>query len=252
MITVDSFRRDLPEFANQQTYLSSAIVYFLNVAYFMLNANAFGSGAPFASVTARLVNPGAGYAAGDVVTIAGGTPASATTINVLTVGAGGTILTYQVASGGVYFDIPPASAPAGQSSTTGVGVGATFNMAYTYGLNQPYDLATEMFVAHHLALEQQAMNSANVGGIPGMSQGMVSSKSAGGVSISYDTGSTIDPQAGHWNLTTYGNRLRKMMCMFGAGPIQLGVGCDPYNGSTLGFLDGPGWPGPPQYPVGSA
>jgi len=44
--------------------------------------------------------------------------------------------------------------------------------------------------------------------------------------------------AGHWNLTVYGTRFIRFAKMFGAGPIQIGIG---YNPSPFG---GPAWPGP--------
>ena len=58
------------------------------------------------------------------------------------------------------------------------------------------------------------MNEAAVaakGGIPGDSLGPVSSKSVGGVSISYDSGSISIAGAGAWNATSYGQRLYKLL-----------------------------------------
>lgn len=95
-----------------------------------------------------------------------------------------------------------------------------------------FDAALELFVAHHLVLEKQAADVAANNAAPGVSQGPVSSKGAGPVSISYDTGAALDPNAGHWNLTVYGTRLWELFQKFGAGPVQiLGAG-PPVN---------PGW-----------
>ena len=133
----------------------------------------------------------------------------------------------------------PAGQPGSAAFDDRVGVNATFNLTYTFGANTMFDVMVELFVAHNLALEEQAVNSANVGGVPGVGVGgIVSSKSVGGVSISYDTTSGIEENAGHWNLTTYGKRFMRFVRIFGAGPAQLGVGCDPN-----GYTNGPGWPG---------
>lgn len=83
------------------------------------------------------------------------------------------------------------------------------------------DVATELFVAHNLALERQAQKSATTGAVPGLSTGPVSSKTVGPVTQAYDTTAGINEDAGHWNLTTYGTRFYQLMQMFGAGPIQV-------------------------------
>ena len=88
-----------------------------------------------------------------------------------------------------------------------------------------YDVASELFVAHNLVLEKQAQDTARRGGTPGVSKGAISSDSVGGVSRSYDTASGLEPEAGHWNLTTYGTRFKRLSDLYGAGPIQVGA-CD--------------------------
>jgi hypothetical protein len=105
-----------------------------------------------------------------------------------------------------------------------------------------YDMGTELFVAHHIALERKALNAAKNNGVPGNVEGPTASKSVGPISVSYDTGAVIELAAGHWNLTVYGLRFIKLARMFGAGPLQIGVSC----GSTgIGAWPGPmpGWPG---------
>ncbi len=103
------------------------------------------------------------------------------------------------------------------------------------------DLGAELFVAHHITIEARNQAEANNGGIPGQNTGPVSSKSVDKVSISYSTGDSIDPGAGHWNLTSYGTRFHKLLLLFGAGPIQIGVGITP-------ALNSPAWAGPDVTP----
>lgn len=110
-----------------------------------------------------------------------------------------------------------------------------------------YDLATELFVAHNVALGQYNLLGGQ-GGVPGLSRGVISSESGGSVSASYDTGSATVVDAGHWNLTDYGTRFIWLVRMFGAGPIQVGPGCGGLDGFflpvPLGFSFGPGWYAP--------
>jgi len=108
-----------------------------------------------------------------------------------------------------------------------------------------YDVATELFVAHNLVLERQAAKTASAGGTPGVSKGPVASMSVNGVSIGYDTASGLEEGAGHWNLTTYGTRLKRLMDLFGAGPVQVGIGLDPFG--WYGPSGSP-WVGPPPWP----
>ena len=107
-----------------------------------------------------------------------------------------------------------------------------------------YDMAVELFVAHHVVLEARAQRAAAAGATPGEASGPVSGKSTGPISISYDAGAAVDEKAGHWNDTEYGRRFWQLVRMFGAGPVQLGVGGFPrgpvFNGVPL---DGPAWPG---------
>lgn len=99
------------------------------------------------------------------------------------------------------------------------------------------DTGVELFIAHNLALEAKAKMDSAGNGIPGLSNGIVSSKSVDKVSISYDTNSAIEKDAGHWNLTIYGLRLIRLIKLFGAGPIQVGIGTPVDN-------SGQAWPGP--------
>jgi hypothetical protein len=110
-----------------------------------------------------------------------------------------------------------------------------------------YTLALELFVAHNVAIEALNVVGASGGGIPGLARGVVSSESGVDLSVSYDTGIASVADAGQWNLTNYGTRLKWLINMFGAGPIQVGPGfCGLggfFNGLPLncGFSCGPGW-----------
>lgn len=99
------------------------------------------------------------------------------------------------------------------------------------------DFGVAMFVAHNLVLEARAQYEAANGGVPGGQVGALSSKSVDKVSISYDVSAGIETGAGHWNLSIYGTRFIRLARMFGAGPIQLGIGCAP-----SGFVGA--WTGP--------
>lgn len=80
------------------------------------------------------------------------------------------------------------------------------------------DNGIELFVAHHLVMWKR---SATGGSIPGNVTGVVSGKSVGPVSVSYDVGSVSFTDAGHWNASTYGQQIWFLIQMFGAGGLQL-------------------------------
>ncbi len=120
-----------------------------------------------------------------------------------------------------------------------------FWLDFAYRMTNPdrfmsnLDIAAELFTAHFITLEAQNMLEAQKGGLPGRTVGPINSKSVDRVSIGYETGAGTEEGAGHWNLTTYGTRFIWLTKMFGAGPIQLGIGTPP---SGVGF--GTAWPGP--------
>lgn len=98
------------------------------------------------------------------------------------------------------------------------------------------DLGAQLFAAHNLALDALANAEAANGAPPGSQVGPASSKSVGGVSISYDVGAGVNAADTHWNLTSYGTRFARLYRMAGAGPLQVGIGqVPPFNGG--------GWPG---------
>jgi hypothetical protein len=100
-----------------------------------------------------------------------------------------------------------------------LGVAANFINAEKWGPQA--DLGTMLYAAHKLAL------MASSGGLtparPGQIKGVLTSKSADGISASYDVSSVMNEGAGHWNLTTYGLQYWELKTLFGHGPVQVGV-----------------------------
>lgn len=78
-----------------------------------------------------------------------------------------------------------------------------------------------LYTAHEITLAAQNEKISKVGGVPGTSGGIANSKTVGGASISYDTASTTEKDAGWWNLTNYGKQFIHLARMFGAGAVQL-------------------------------
>lgn len=79
----------------------------------------------------------------------------------------------------------------------------------------------QLFIAHNLALEFDTTKAAGMGQSPGQITGAVTGGSVDKVSYSRDVAAVMEPGAGHWNLTTYGLRYRRLMLMVGAGPVQV-------------------------------
>lgn len=96
------------------------------------------------------------------------------------------------------------------------------------------------FVSHYLVVARRNAQSAAAGGAPGGATGLVSSKSVGGVSISYDVGSTTVQGGESWNSTTYGVAFLHRARLVGSGGVQLTGGYDQ-------GLDGQAWAGPPEW-----
>ena len=82
-------------------------------------------------------------------------------------------------------------------------------------------VATYLFIAHNIVLGARAAAASAAGGIPGEATGPTSSKSVDKVSVSYDTASAAIEGAGAYNLTSYGQRLYRMIKAFSAGPIYV-------------------------------
>lgn len=103
----------------------------------------------------------------------------------------------------------------------------------------------QLFVAHNLALEAQNACGGGSGG-PGGVVGILTGGTIDKVSYQRDASAAMDPKAGHWNLTSYGMRYRRLVLMIGAGPLQVGADFDSNRNYSAA------WPGPYPYPqVGS-
>lgn len=78
----------------------------------------------------------------------------------------------------------------------------------------------ELFTAHYAELRGRATAGA-AGGVNTAGSGVASSKSVDKVSVSYDNSGTINPDAGFWNKTGYGQEFFWWWSMSGAGGRQL-------------------------------
>ena len=79
----------------------------------------------------------------------------------------------------------------------------------------------KLYVAHEITLAAQNAKAGKTGGVPGTAGGTANSKTVGSVSVSYDTTSTSEKDAGWWNLTIYGKQFIRLARIFGAAAIQL-------------------------------
>jgi hypothetical protein len=79
------------------------------------------------------------------------------------------------------------------------------------------DFAAGLYTAHMLTLDGAQ------GGAQGADSlsGLVQSANVDSVSVTFDTASVVDMNAGHWNETTYGRRYYRLLRMFGAGPVHV-------------------------------
>lgn len=98
------------------------------------------------------------------------------------------------------------------------------------------DSAAELYVAHMIVLEKRARDAAAAGGTPGQARGPIASAGVDKGNVAYDPNISSMEGYGHWNLTDYGTRLAFDIENFGAGPVQVGIGCG-------GFVSP--WAGPP-------
>lgn len=99
-------------------------------------------------------------------------------------------------------------------------------------------LGQMLFVAHNLVLEKQAIDESVNGSVPGIGKGPVNNQSVDKVSVGYDTGSAMEPDAGHWNLTIYGTRYLRLARMVGTGGVQVGIGSPESSGAWSGPWSG--------------
>lgn len=81
--------------------------------------------------------------------------------------------------------------------------------------------ACNLYVAHEITIAAQNVKSAAVGGAPGQAGGIANSKTVGSATISYDSATQSEKDAGWWNRTSYGIQLYRLIKIFGAGCVQL-------------------------------
>ena len=83
-----------------------------------------------------------------------------------------------------------------------------------------YTMGISLYVAHNLVIQRRNIAGATAG-TSGLSTGVMSSKSVGSVSVSYDNQIVTMPNAGQWALTVYGLQYLQLARMIGAGAVQL-------------------------------
>jgi hypothetical protein len=107
-----------------------------------------------------------------------------------------------------------------------------FNLNLAYASLRPsvwqdrLDAAAAYFTAHYVYMSrirkaQADAASSGASVIPGQASGVVSSKSVGGVSVSYDTSGGRTEGGGVFNLSTYGQEYLSMLDSVTVGVIQL-------------------------------
>ncbi len=89
------------------------------------------------------------------------------------------------------------------------------------GKESLYAYMVELYIAHYLYLWDKDRRSSALGGAGGANNGVINSKSVDKVSMGYDTGATLNPDAGFWNNSRYGSELYEQIIQFGAGGRQL-------------------------------
>lgn len=85
--------------------------------------------------------------------------------------------------------------------------------------NARLDLAVMLFAAHNMIIAARDVAAVTAGGQSGMTTGMLSSKSVGAVSASYDTASAAVGGAESYNQTSYGQRFFKLAKAASAGGV---------------------------------
>lgn len=112
-----------------------------------------------------------------------------------------------------------------------------------------YGLGVALYAAHNIALEAQARDTAEGGGIPGMTRGVITAEGVGQVTIAYDAIPAVEENGSYWNLTVWGVRFLHIARMMGAGATYVGP-AGPAPGAVAGLYNGSGnaWSGPPMRP----
>lgn len=85
-----------------------------------------------------------------------------------------------------------------------------------------FSFLVELATAHYIVLARNNARSSKTGASPGAGGGgVVSSKTIGGVTVSYDTTVTSNQGAADWNRTTYGQIFWRERRAFGLGGYQI-------------------------------
>ena len=79
------------------------------------------------------------------------------------------------------------------------------------------DEGLQLYTAHHIVLATMNIADVAAGADPGKSSGVISSQSVGGVSVSVDTGASLETNAGYWNETSYGRQFYRLIQTVAAG-----------------------------------
>lgn len=128
-----------------------------------------------------------------------------------------------------------------------------FWLTFAYGMLNPVrwgaqlDMAAQLYAAHNIVLERQALDQANVNnslnsGAPGVASGPISAKGVDKNSVSYSVDTTATPGEGDLNYTIYGQRLARLIRIFGMGPVYV-------NGPSFApWFNSGAWAGPPFWP----
>ncbi len=106
------------------------------------------------------------------------------------------------------------------------------------------DTGAYLFSAHNLSLEMLSTRDGGRGAQPGAIQGPQTAGSVDKVSWSRDASGAMLPDAGHWNLTTYGLRYLQLVRIVGAGGVYVGAPSVAEIAASQGA-----WYGPWQYNV---
>lgn len=256
-VTVATFRADFPEFADTNKYPNSTIQYWLAIANIMMGLSTGSTpqvGAFSGTINGQVLTVDSidfGSLSLLPLALAGnGIPANALVLSQINGPQGGPG-TYNLNFSAEI--VAPEEMVVLQNANTSGG-NAFWGASAVTATSPPTtmaDFATELFVAHNIELEKQAVENASTGGDPGTGRGVIASKSIGGVSVSFDTSQIVDPNSGFWGLTTYGLRFIRLARLRGSGPIQVGIGVAPafliFNSFGLsGSYNA--WPGPWPYP----
>ena len=96
-------------------------------------------------------------------------------------------------------------------------------------------IGEELFIAHNLVLDGMGNAEGQRGGLVGFAKGPVSSESGDKVSISYAVQAAMEEGAGHWNMTSYGQRYWALMRMVGTGVVMAVPDTMGYGGFGYGW-----------------